>query len=127
MNRISRTLASILTGLVLLGSLLAAPAARADDTLTLKSGKVITGEIIRELDGYVWIKYSIGGIQQTEMIAPADITKIERDTAAPAAPETPATPVPGANVDVQPRKLGVPRAAVITLGEGGEKTWWVCS
>lgn len=108
---------------------LCSSAAFAVDRVTLADGKVIEGEITRELDGYVFIKTSIGGIDQVSSYAPAQISKIERDiTKASTKPAeaksdakadavTPTTPVPPAPTSGKK----VPKGAIITLGEGGDK------
>lgn len=90
----------------------------AEDVVTLKNGTVHRGEIVREVDGWIWIKIKIAGIETTQVLSPNDIASIERDAARPEAKAEPVRPV-----DPQPaaRRPGVTRAAVITLGEGGGK------
>lgn len=84
----------------------------AEDTIHLKDGTVVKGEIERELEGSVWIKTAIGQINSTQFILSDDIKSIERDSAAPAPDAKPAnTP----KVELSPRRAGVPRAAVISL------------
>jgi len=105
-----------------------------DATLKLKDGRTLTGEVTKELDGYIWLRYKIGDMVKNDMFGPGEIEKITRDQAATAdapKPETPATDEPGAIAPSVPnvgepekgwvKRPGVPRAAVITLGEGGEK------
>lgn len=111
--------------------------------ITLKDGTVLEGEIVRELEGIVWIKIKSGKSEETRMLTPDEVKSIARDGTAikpateqkqdkPATPaEQPANaPAPtaassatpaGSSSETQPRKSGVPRAAVITLGEGGDK------
>lgn len=93
----------------------------ADDVVTLKDGRVLRGEIVREVDGYIWLKFKVGGIESTQMLAPNEVTKIERDAARPdAAPDEAVKPAD----KPEPKARGMnatPRAAVITLGEGGDK------
>ncbi len=99
------------------------------DKVHLKDGRVIEGEIVREVDGYVWIKVSVGGVEREQFYSPADYSRVERtDSVTPEAPKpapaaTPAA-VPGgiAPAAATPRRSGhQPRAAIITLGEGGDK------
>ncbi len=104
-------------------------AAYAIDRITLKDGTVVEGEITRELDGYYFIKTSIGGIEQTANYGPSQVSKVERNAGAKANPSgeaatsdaSPSIPVttPVAPPVSSGRK--VPKAAVITLGGGGEK------
>lgn len=101
----------------------------AADRIVLKNGTIIEGKIIREVDGYVWLEQTIGGIKKpAQMYKPADITKIERDadtTAKPAeatdAAAAPADKAPIENSDkaALPKgaRPGVPRGVVITLGD----------
>ncbi|MFG0326526.1 MAG: hypothetical protein ACF8SC_04560 [Phycisphaerales bacterium JB037] len=96
--------------------------ALAKDRVVLKDGTIVEGTIVRELDGYVWIKTKIGGVEQEVLYQPSEVDRIERD--APAGATNGSTPQarpetkPAAD---KPRRTGVPRAAVITLGEGGGK------
>ncbi|MBM4107388.1 MAG: hypothetical protein FJ255_01000 [Phycisphaerae bacterium] len=109
-----RGLAAAVLGLALL-----VPAGRAwaDDKVTLTDGRVITGEITREVEGYVWIKVTAGGIHREEMLRPDQIKSIERDAPPAATAGEPASkPEPKARPG-----SGTPRAAVITLGESGDK------
>lgn len=48
------------------------------DTLHLKDGRVLTGEIEREGEGFVHFTIVTGAIRVTELFATADIVKIER-------------------------------------------------
>ncbi|MBS0187269.1 MAG: hypothetical protein JSS51_04325 [Planctomycetes bacterium] len=133
----------ILAAALALGVCLPASDALAGDTarVTLKDGTVLEGEIVREMQGIVWLKIKSGKLEETRMISPDEMKSITRDAGAtPAAkpgedttpakddkPAEPTTanpaPAPAASADTssQPRKTGVPRAAVITLGEGGER------
>lgn len=112
--------------------------------ITLKNGKTVEGEIVRELEGIVWLKIGSGNLEETRMFTPSEMKSIERNPAsdvagpeakaeetkadeskaeAPKAEEVKsaeATPAP-ADEAPKPRRPGVPRAAVITLGEGGER------
>lgn len=90
----------------------------ADDVLYLKDGRVLHGEVVREIDGYVFFKYELAGIEQETLFSAAQYDKVERDAAAA-----------DVKIDIkqaEPEKAreykpGVPRIAVITLGEGGDR------
>ena len=99
-----------------LGALLLAASTQlsiADDTVHLKDGRVITGDIQRELEGSIWIKTKIGGIESTEFILGENIESIDRDAPAeaPKADVKPGKTDPGA----KPLRAGVPKATVISL------------
>ena len=97
---------------------LAVAGVRAEDVVTLNNGTVYRGSIEREVDGWLWIRVKIAGIETVQVVAPADVKSIERDVSKPVAgPEAvkPADPKPAT------RRTGVTRAAIITLGEGGDK------
>jgi hypothetical protein len=90
-----------------------APFALAEDTVHLKDGTVVTGEIQREIEGSVWIKTKISGIETTKFILGDNIASIDRDEPAE---ETPKADVKPAKAEAaSPRRPGVPRAAVISL------------
>lgn len=129
------TIGSLLISLAILLGVVSTPAQA--DTLRLKDGRVLEGSVAREQGGYIWFKYKVGGLESTQMFSPADIQRLDRDSTTPTpkpaeevkpaekpaptdAPAEPAKPVekpaPGAA-----QRSGAPRAAVITLGEGGEK------
>lgn len=115
MNRFLKSITGFLAGALLCAGASAAPAALADDAVTLKDGRVLRGEITKEVEGAIWITVQIAGISQEEFIPASDILKIERDAADPV-PTRRAAPTP------PPRSSGgVPRAAVLTLGGGGDK------
>ncbi len=120
MSKIANVLSSLAAALLIAGLLfVGVSSARADDKLTLKDGRVLEGVVTRELDGYVWFKAKLGGIEQVQMYTPEEIASLERDAAAAAA----ATPAPEKS-DPKPRAPGVsgtPKGAVITLGEAGDK------
>lgn len=105
------TAASIFAGP---GSARAASALNASDKITLKDGRVLEGTVTRELQGYVWFKVNVGGIEQEFTFGPEDVVKLERD-----AQSTPTTddakPVDAGNAKSEPRKSGVPRLAILTL------------
>ncbi len=103
---------------VIAAMMLGVAGVRAEDVVTLNNGTVYRGAIEREVDGWLWIRVKIAGIETVQVVAPADVKSVERDAAKPVAgPEAvkPADPKPAT------RRPGVTRAAVITLGEGGDK------
>jgi hypothetical protein len=92
----------------------------AIDKLHTRDGKVLEGTVVREMEGFVWFKYTVAGIEQTKMFTPEEFTKLERDAAAPAVSDAPVA-APGANPGAAAPKAwqpGTPRAAVITMGNG---------
>jgi len=116
--------------------------------ITLKNGTIVEGEIVRELEGIVWIKVKSGNSEETRMLTPDEVKSIDRDATStpantkepaktpdatkpePAKPAEKTTDQPAAPAGAspansesasQPHKSGVPRAAIITLGEGGER------
>lgn len=137
----------LLSGLcaVAIGMAVAMPMANADAAarakLTLKDGTTVEGELVREVDGLVWIKVVANGKEETKMFTSSDYSKMEKlGDAAPAvsAPAAPATPTAPAKTETKPADAApvttatpaeskprtgnrVPRAAVLTLGEGGDK------
>lgn len=113
MNRIRESLRGLLLAAVLILGLVAP--AMAGDKVTLKDGRTFEGTITREENGYVWMKVSSGGMEM--FFAPGDITSVEHDAATPRTPD-PAAAAPAAK-DAPPkaRKSGVPRIAILTLGE----------
>ena len=110
---------------VLVCAALLAPMAQADK-VTLRDGKVIEGDIVRELDGSVWIKSLVSGVEQTQFFASTQILSIDRDDEAETGAEAPPADAPRQASDrtVKPEArdfTGANRAAVISLGEGGDK------
>lgn len=51
------------------------------DTVTLKDGTVLEGEIVREVDGAIFLKVTVGGIVREQFITADRIESIERDEA----------------------------------------------
>jgi hypothetical protein len=92
--------------------------ARADDVLHLKDGRVLEGQVVREIDGHVFFRYELAGIEQETLFSPAQIESLERDAAVATEPAVASKQEP---VKQRARKPGVPRIAVLTLGEGTEK------
>jgi hypothetical protein len=108
------------------------------DTLTLKDGRVLEGTVVRETDGIVWFKYKVGGVETTDPFESGKIAGIEKgEHKAPEAKgdgktetkaetkdaKTVTAAATPASTTAKPAesKTGVPRIAVITLGEGHEK------
>jgi hypothetical protein len=131
-NRVAGRLARLWIGMAVGLAVLLAPAARADDTVHLKNGQAVTGEIVREEGGFLWIKTVVNGIEETKLFAETDIDRIERDAPATDPAPGPATdPAPGDEAAAQPEAAeeeeeaiadtGAERVAIITLGEGGDK------
>lgn len=88
----------------------------AEDVLYLKDGRVLHGQVVREIDGYIFFRYELAGIEQEELFSTAQYDKLERDAKA--------AELENEMDDAEPEeareyKPGVPRLAVITLGEGG--------
>lgn len=120
----------VLAGLVLAWGVWT-PGALAVDRVTLKGDQgVVEGEIIREIDGYVWIRTSVGGVATEKMYTPDQVSKIERQIGAatpapkgeePRAPQGGTEPAadegPSVEEEVSALKPGVPRALVLTLGD----------
>ena len=81
--------AKMILGALAIGAamLLSVGQAVAVDKLHTRDGKVLEGTVVREMEGFVWFKYTVAGIEQTRMCTPEEFTKLERDTvAAPARP-----------------------------------------
>ncbi len=84
----------------------------AADKVHLKDGRVVEGTIIREEQGHVWIKGKIG----TQYFGPDQVAKIERD-AGDVSGEAANKPAEKKKEAPAARAAGVPRAAVISLGD----------
>lgn len=94
-------------------------ASQGVDKIHLKDGRVLEGTIDKEVNGYVWFKTKIGGIEQVELFEPEKVAKIERGAdAAPAAPKAGEDPKEPAKAPAA--VPGVPRAVVLTLGDRTE-------
>lgn len=107
-----------------------ASSAMAADRVVLKDGRTFEGTIQQELEGYIWFRYKVGGVEQTQIFKPEDIASIVRDAARE--PEAPAPGGPDAtNRDASKAGApaaredrggsGVPRIAILSLGEPGGK------
>ncbi len=88
--------------------MLASPLASALDIVKLKDGREVEGDIIREIDGNVWMIVYIGTIKKQEFFAATAIDEIVRD-AAPDAGED------GAKPEKTAARAGVTRGTVVTL------------
>lgn len=106
--------------------------ASATDRVVLKDGRIVEGTIMKEMQGAVWIKTSVGGIVAEQMFSPSEISKVEKGvTTTPATttpesnPANPAAPAAAPNLTTAPTSdaaqdnfpPGVPRALVLTLGD----------
>lgn len=112
MKNMQRTIAQLVSVFALFIAGLLSPV-MAGDVLHLKDGSKVEGQIVREIDGSVWFKTAIGGIETTEFYLADKIDKIVRDSKTPEVPDATA---PGqTEPSSQPRRPGVPRAAVISL------------
>jgi ClpP class serine protease len=94
---------------------------------------VLEGKVLREEGGIVWIKVSVGGIEQERMLLPSEVKLVERNVGDATADSKSATKtdpksdaksddkiatpiiVPGGTSETT-SKPGVPRAMVITMG-----------
>lgn len=113
MNKLVRAFRVLATLVVVALAAIVTPlTASAIDKVVLKDGSVVEGTIVREVDGFIWIKTSVSGIEQEKLFTPQEVTSVQRD--AGAAPVTSAPVVADDNV---PKVVsGGPKAAVITLG-----------
>lgn len=99
--------------------------AHAADKIHLKNGMVVEGTITQELDGFIWFRTRVGGVETEVIYKPSEIEKIVRDAPAPAS--EPAQPGRRPDRASSPREqpdapsTGAIRAAVLSLGEGGDK------
>lgn len=104
-------------------SLALAGGAWAQDRVTLSDGTVVEGVIKQELDGYIWMVVKRGGVADEVVYRASEIEKIERDVASQSQTEDRNTRRDRRGDDRarSTGALGAPRAAVISLGEGGDK------
>ncbi len=111
---LTRTL--LLTLLATAALVLSAAGAFAIDRVTLKDGRVVEGTIVREVEGFVWIRTSVGGVMQERMFTPDEVATIARDAAAAPAPSEPVVATGADAPRAAAPRTGAPRAAIITLG-----------
>lgn len=115
MNKLSGLVAGVVLASVML--LAAAGNAWAGDKIYLKDGRVIEGEIVREVSGSIWVNYAIGGVEQKNAFFGAgDIDHIERDAASAPPTSDPIKPAEIAGANKLPAKRpGEVRGVVMTL------------
>ncbi len=114
----TRRLGGMAAGLTLVAAMLlgTATSAVAGDKIYLKDGRVIEGEIVRELSGSVWIDYTIGGVSQSgAFFAASAIDRIEHDAASEPVTGDPVRAVADSASTLPAKRSGVPRGVVITL------------
>lgn len=85
--------------------------ALAEDVVRLKTGEVVKGEIIRELDGSIWVLVKIGTLEQERFFPASAIESVERD----ATPDVFDGDGVRKKKDDNAVKVGVPKGAVISL------------
>ncbi len=100
---------TILALLALVVLTIASPLAAARDVVTLKDGRRVEGDIIREIDGNIWMIVYIGEIKKQEFFAAGSIDRVVRD----------ATPDEGdmdeAEKPARAPSGNIPKGEVITL------------
>lgn len=118
-NQLLRRMTTVLAGLTLAATMLlgTVSVARAGDKVVLKDGRILEGEITRELNGSVWLTYTIGGVEQKGFFAAGEIDRVEHDDGKAPPPSDPQKPKDDAATQVKPKRAGVPRGVVITLEE----------
>jgi hypothetical protein len=123
MKKAQSILAALVLGVAMLAPATHAGAATgADDKIVMNDGRVFEGEIVRELDGFIWIEISYGGLKRTELVSKDDIKELTRDgaEAGSAASSEPTRDLSAPVVkkpDDNKNRSGAPRAAIISLGE----------
>ncbi len=83
--------------------------ASARDIVELKDGRRVEGDIVREIDGNVWMYVYFGDLKKQEFFAAVSIEKIERDAIADEADRD------DAPQEKATARTGVPRGMVLTL------------
>ncbi len=133
MNHMKNRISVLATAMAVVVASAFAQAALADDKIIMNDGRVFEGEIVREVDGYIWIKVGSGGLARPELLAMGDIKEIVRDTPAATAQATPAKGSAASIATIADKATQAEtkpvvsttgqatRAAIITLGEGGGK------
>jgi membrane-bound ClpP family serine protease len=103
-------LSKILTVLAILIAMITVSSGFAQDTVVLNDGTEVEGEIVRELDGNVWITVRVGTVELQRFYPASEIADVMRDgpvTTEPVDTDTPREPV---RVNT-----GAPKGAVISL------------
>lgn len=90
----------------LLGLMMASGAAWAEDVIKLRNGEEVRGEIVRELDGSVWLIESFGTVKRERFFAATQIIEVVKGEKADA---------PAGTEEKQAARSNVPKAAVISL------------
>ncbi|MAY74195.1 MAG: hypothetical protein CMJ31_05595 [Phycisphaerae bacterium] len=88
----------------------AAPGAFAEDVVELKTGETVRGEIVRELDGSVWLIESFGTVKRERFFAASQILAVTRDV-----PENADVEEGRIVEDETPSAIAPPKGAVISL------------
>ncbi len=94
-----------------------APVASAIDILVLKDGTTVEGEILREVEGNIWILVTTGTLEQEKFFSAAEIGEITRDATADDAALDKREGAASSKAKPE-RREGVPRGAVLTLHGG---------
>ncbi|HHN77164.1 MAG TPA: hypothetical protein ENK11_00615, partial [Phycisphaerales bacterium] len=100
---------TILALLALVVLTIASPLAAARDVVTLKDGRRVEGDIIREIDGNIWMIVYIGEIKKQEFFAAGSIDRVVRDATPDEADK---------DEDAEPARApggNIPKGEVITL------------
>ncbi|USN99768.1 MAG: hypothetical protein H6810_03665 [Phycisphaeraceae bacterium] len=105
MRTLNQKLAVLMT---MLAACLAAPFAAAKDVVVLDDGRRVTGDIVREIEGNVWMLVYFGDIKKQEFFSAASVKEIIRDAVADVAEQKEAP-------DKDVSKPGTLRGEVITL------------
>lgn len=106
MHTLKNTIVALLAVLLMA---IASPLAAARDVVTLKDGRRVEGDIIREIDGNIWMIVYIGDIKKQEFFAAGSIKQIIRDAAPDEADK---------KQEARPERASggnIPRGEVITL------------
>ena len=53
------------------------------DKVYLNDGRVLEGDVVRETDGFIYVRVMIGGVGKDELVLRSDIDRIEKDAPAP--------------------------------------------
>lgn len=126
-NVFRKTAVSTILGLLALAGAAAwSPDARADK-VHLKDGSIVEGEIVRQGDGFVYVKVRIGALEKEQLVTTDQIARIEKTgDAAPkmdepnAKPEAKPESKPVANPEAEPamKPETAPESMAPTTGSG---------